>query len=133
MSVSCGKSSITNRHSERGEGRVKFLVTVALLAVVAYAGYQYVPVEFRAYQLKDYMQEMVNKAAAMGKDSEWLKAQLKEGCSRDYDVPDAIITTAQRDGRLEARVQYTRSIPLLFYIYQYNFDYTAKSTEFITK
>jgi hypothetical protein len=133
MSGSCGKSSIRNRRGERGEGRVKFLVTVAILAVVAYMGYQYVPVEFKAYQIKDYMQEVVNKAAAMGKDGEWLKAQLKEASARDYDVPDAVITTAQRDGRLEARMQYTRSIPLLFYTYQYNFDYTAKSTEFITK
>jgi hypothetical protein len=120
-----------DRKSERGESRVKFLVTIAVLAVVAYAGYQYVPVAIRAYQLKDYMQQTVDKAAALGQGAEWVKTQLKAS-SHDYDVPpEASITSTQRDGRVEATVQFTRAIPLPFYTYQYNFDHTVKSTEFI--
>lgn len=131
MSVSCGKGSTTNRHSERGEGRVKFLVTIALLAVVAYTGYQYVPVAIRAYQFRDYMQQTVDKAAALGQNGEWVKTQLKASFN-DYGVPpDASITTAQRDGRMEATVQFTRPVPLPFYTYQYDFNHTVKSTEFL--
>ena len=131
MSGSCGKSSIRNRRGERGEGRVKFLITVAILALVAYAGYQYVPVAIRAYQLKDYMQQTVDKASALGQNGEWVKTQLKASF-KDYGVPDdATITTAQRDGRAEARVQFTQPIPLPFYTYQYSFDHTVKSTQFL--
>ena len=131
MSGSCGKSNIRNRRGERGEGRVKFLITVAILALVAYAGYQYVPVAIRAYQLKDYMQQTVDKASALGQNGEWVKTQLKASF-KDYGVPDdAGIATAQRDGRLEATVQFTRPIPLPFYTYQYDFNHTVKSTELL--
>ena len=130
MSGSCSKRSPVDRKSERGESRVKFLVTIAVLAVIAYAGYQYVPVRIRAYQFKDYMQQTVDKAAALGQSAEWVKTQLKANF-KDYDVPeDASITTAQRDGRVEARVQFTRPISLPIYN-QYTFDQTVKSTEFI--
>ena len=130
MSGSCGKRSAVKRYNERGESRVKFLVTIGLLAVIAYAGYQYVPVAIRAYQFKDFMQQTVDKAVyASAHRDEWIKTQLKASFG-DFDVPpDAVITTAQRDGRVEARVQFTRPITLPFYTYQYTFDHTVKSTD----
>lgn len=135
MSGLCGKRSAVDRHcGERGEARVKFLVTIAVIGVIAYMGYQYVPVAIRAYQFKDYMQQTVDKAAALGQRDDWIKTQLKASFA-DFSVPpDAVVTSAQREGRVEARVQFTRPIPLPFYIYQYNFDHTVKSTEmFVTK
>jgi hypothetical protein len=133
MSGSCGKSSAAgSRHTERGEARVKFLVTIVLLAVVAYAAYQYVPIAIRAYQFKDFMQQTVDKAAALGQGGEWVKTQLKASYA-DFSVPpDATVNSTQRDGRMEVRVQFTRPIPLLFYTYQYNFDHTVKSTDMFT-
>jgi hypothetical protein len=121
-----------SRRSERGEARVKFLVTIVLLAVVAYVGYQYVPVAIRAYQLRDFMQQTVDKAAALGQGGEWVKTQLKASYA-DFGVPpDAVVTSTQREGRVEARVQFTRPIPLPFYIHQYNFDHTVRSSELLT-
>jgi len=46
--------------------------------------------------------------------------------------PDAVITPSQQDNRMEVRVQFTRPIELPGYTYRYEFDYTAKSTSFIT-
>lgn len=133
MSGSCGQRSMAGRQSERGEARLKFLITIGVLAIVAYAGYQYVPVAINDYQFKDYMQQSVDKAVALGKGGDWVKTQL-EGSLTTFNVPpDAAITTAQRDGRLEARVQFTRPISLPFYTYQYNFDHTAKSTDMLTR
>ena len=133
MSSSCGKGPAPDsRHTERGEARVKFLVTIALLVAVAYVGYQYVPVAIRAYQFKDFMQQTVDKAAALGQRDEWVKTQLKDSFA-DFGVPpDALITSSQREGRMEARVQFTHPISLPFYIYQYDFDHTVKSTDFLT-
>jgi hypothetical protein len=75
------------------------------------------------------MQQTVDKAAALGQSGEWVKTQLKASFN-DYSVPpDAGITTAQRDGRMEATVQFTRPIALPFYTYQYDFNNTVKSTE----
>jgi hypothetical protein len=132
MSGSCGKRSAIERHTERGEARVKFLVTIAVIGVIAYVGYQYVPVAIQAYQFRDYMQQTVDKASALGQRDEWVKGSLKASF-HDFSVPpDAVVTAAQRDGRMEARVQFTKPISLPFYIYEYKFDHTAKSTELLT-
>jgi hypothetical protein len=129
MSGTCGQRSTAGRYNERGGARVKFLLTIAVLGVVAYVGYQYIPVAINAYQFKDFMQQSVNRAAAMGQSGEQLKAQLKSNFN-DYGVPEsATITTSRNAGRMEATVQFTRPIPLPFYIYEYNFDHTVTSTD----
>ena len=133
MSGSCGQRSMAARRGERGEARVKFLITIGVLAIIAYAGYQYIPVAINAYQLKDYMQQSVDKGAALGKNGEWVKTQLQASFGSFGVPPDATITTAQRDGRLEARVQFTRPIQLPLYTYQYDFAHTVKSTDMLIK
>jgi hypothetical protein len=130
MSVSCGTGSPMHRHGERGEGRLKFLIVLAILIVVGYCAYQYVPVAIQAYQLKDVMQQTVNTAALQPQTTtELLKKTLTER-AQEYGAPPPPATQVGvtiQDGRWQARVQYTRQIPLPFYIYQYNFDNTVKS------
>ncbi|MBD0373696.1 MAG: hypothetical protein ICV60_22885 [Pyrinomonadaceae bacterium] len=130
MSVSCGTRSLALRHGERGEGRLKFLVVIAILAVVGYSAYQYVPVAVQAYQLKDVMQQTVNTAALQSQTTgESLKKTLTDR-ALEYGAPPPPATqvlVTQQDARWQARVQYTRQIPLPFYIYQYTFDHTVKS------
>ena len=48
-------------------------------------------------------------------------------------VWNAIIAPAQKDNRIEVRVQFTRPISFPGYTYNYDFDYTAKSGAFLTK
>jgi hypothetical protein len=132
MNGSCGTCSTAGRRGERGESRLKFLVTIAVIAIIAYVGYQYVPVAMQAYKFKDFMQQTVDKAVALGQSVEWAKGQL-EANRKDYDVPnDATVTTRLRDGRMEARVQFTRPVQLPFYTYEYNFDHTVKSVDLMT-
>ena len=121
-----------NRHSELGGARLKLVIALAIIAVVAYAGYMYVPVAVDAYYFKDAMQNKVNLAAAQGYDPSWLSEQLAKSKS-EYHVPDdAVISPAQKDGRMEVRVQFTRPISFPGFTYNYDFDYTAQSTQFLT-
>ncbi len=121
-----------NRHSELGGARLKLVIALAIIAVVGYAGYMYVPVAVDAYYFKDAMQNKVNLAAAQGYDSSWLSEQLAKSKS-EYHVPDdAVISPSQKDGRMEVRVQFTRPISFPGFTYNYDFDYTAQSTQFLT-
>lgn len=120
------------RRGERGESRLKFLIVIAVIAAIAYAGYQFIPIAYQAYQFKDYMQQNVDKAAAMGQSVDWVETQLKAG-SKEYDVPpNAEVTALQRDGRMEARVRFTRPVNLIVYTYQYEFDNSVKSSSLFT-
>jgi hypothetical protein len=121
-----------SRASERGGARLKFLIVVAIIACVAYAGYQFIPLAYQSYQLKDLMQHDVDTAVAMGKPASWVKDQLVKN-SADYGIPvDAVITPQQQDNRMEVRVQFKHPIEFPGFVYDYEFDHTAKSATFLT-
>jgi hypothetical protein len=120
------------RTSERGGARLKFIVVVTIIAIVAYGGYQFIPVAYQAYQLKDLMQHDVDTAVALGKPGSWIKEQLVKS-SPEYGVPaDAVITPTQDDNRMEVRVQFTQPIEFPGFVYNYEFDHTAKSATFLS-
>ncbi|HEX8707053.1 MAG TPA: hypothetical protein VF723_02225 [Pyrinomonadaceae bacterium] len=132
MDKAYGRGS-ADRGAERGAARAKFIIVFAVIAVIAYMGYQYVPVAYNAYLYKDLMQTNATKAVEgqipVEQKAGWVKSQL-QASAKDYGVPpDAKITPLMRDGRMEVTVQFTRPINLLpGFTYQYNFEHTVKST-----
>ena len=118
----------TRRSGERGSANLKFLIVMAILGSIAYAGYLYVPVAFQANAYKDLMQHYADVAATQGYAPSWTAEQLlKSGA--EYNVPsNALITPVRRDNRLEVRVQFVRAIEFPGYTYNYEFDHTARST-----
>lgn len=120
------------RTAERGSARLKFLMVMAVIGIVAYTAYSYVPVAYDAYMLKDLMQHNVDVAAAQGYPASWIKDQLTKA-GKEYGVPpDAVIDPTQRENRMEVRIQFVRPIEFPGFTYQYNFDHTARSTPFLT-
>ena len=118
---------------ERGGSRLNLVITLAIIAVVAYASYQYVPVAYHAYLFKDSMRETVNLAAGANRDVDWVKTKLRESAAENGLPQDAVYDVQTREGRMEARVRWTRHIALPGYVYQYNFDHTETSSTFLAK
>ena len=117
---------------ERGSSRLNFLITMAVIAALAYAGYQYVPVAYRASQLKVFMQDTVDNAVITSKDAQWAEDQLRRGLAT-YGAPsDARVTVATRESRMEAHVEYAVPVPLLVTTYRYVFDHTARSSSYLS-
>lgn len=120
------------RTAERGSARLKFLMVIATIGIVAYTGYLYVPVAYNAYLLKDVMQHNVDVAVTQGYPTSWVRDQLTKA-GKEYGVPpNAVIEPTQRENRMEVRVQFVRPIEFPGFTYQYNFDQTVKSTAFLT-
>ena len=120
-----------NRSGERGSASLKFVMVMAIMGACAYAGYLYIPVAFYANQYKDLMQHYADVAATQGYQPSWAGEQLMKSAP-EYEIPaNAIITPAQRDNRIEVRVQYVRAIEFPGYTYNYEFDHTVKSTAFL--
>ena len=119
------------RSGERGSATLKFVIVMAILCSCAYAGYLYVPVAFHAHAYKDLMQHYADVAVAQGYQPSWTGEQLAKSAP-EYDVPpNAIITPAQRDNRIEVRVQFVKPIEFPGYTYNYEFDETVRSTAFL--
>lgn len=121
----------TQRSTERGGASLKFLLVMLFLGACTYSGYLYIPVAYQAHAFKDLMQHYVDVASAEGKTPAWVGEQLTKNFP-DYEIPaDAVVTPNKRDQRMEVRVQYIKPIELPGYTYNYEFDYTAKSTAFL--
>lgn len=120
------------RRGEHGGARVNFVVVILVIALAVYSAYNYVPVAYNAYLYKDLMQDTVNKAAYPPiKSSEWVAQQLRDA-AREYDLPeDTNFSVQNENGRIVARVTWTRSIQLPGYVYDYDFDHTVRSSGFI--
>lgn len=121
-----------SKSGERGSARLKFILFMALVISGVYIGYVSIPVAYNAYVWKDLMQHKVDVAATQGYPASWVGDQLKKSAV-EYGIPaDAEITAGPLDQRIQVRVQYTKPIEFPGYTYQYQFDHTAKSTEFLT-
>jgi len=120
------------RATEHGGSRFNFLLVVAVIAVVAYAAYQYVPVAYQGSQFKVFMQDTVDNAVVTDKNAPWAEDQLRRSLAT-YGAPgNALIAVANREARLEAHVEYTIPIPLVVTTYEYKFDHTARSSSLMT-
>jgi hypothetical protein len=120
------------KSGERGGARLKFILFMAVVAVVAYIGYQLLPVAYNSYVWKDLMQHKVDVAATQGYPASWVNDQLRKSAV-EYGIPaDAAIEASPQDQRIQVRVQFTKLIEFPGYTYEYEFDHTAKSTEFLT-
>ena len=118
--------------SERGSANLKFLVVMAMLVAIAYSGYLYVPVAYNAKAYTDLLQHYADLAAGTGQSAAWITEQLAKN-GPEYDVPpDAVITCALKDSRMEIHVQFVREIEFPGYTYNYEFDRTVKSTAFLS-
>jgi type II secretory pathway component PulM len=128
MRVLCGGRSTKARRRERGGARLNFLIVMVIICAAAYVGYQIIPVVYRAEAFETFMQDTVNNAAYTDKNAAWVEQQLKKSLA-EYDVPsDAAVSSMINDSHIEARVQYTRAIPLAVTEYRYHFDKTVKSS-----
>ena len=121
------------RKSEHGGARLKFVIVVAIIGIVAYEGYQFIPVLYQDYQIKDLMKHEVDAAVALGKPPSWITEQLVK-IGPEYEIPkDAVITPTVQDSRVELRVQFTRSIEWFpGFVHDYDFDNTVKSSNFFS-
>jgi len=119
------------RSDERGGSRLNFVVVLAIIGILAYVGYVYIPISYNAYLFKDLMQRNVDAASALGHTPIWVREQLAKSAP-DYGVPaDAVITPTQNENRMQVRVQFKRPIEFPGYTYQYEFDQTVKSSQFL--
>ena len=120
------------RKSERGGARLKFLIVMAIFVALGYAAYQFIPIAFQSYKIKDLMQNKVDTAVTMGYPASWVKGQLGASAPEFGIPPDALIEPMQQDNRMIVRVHFTQPLEFPGYTYQYEFDYTAKSATFLS-
>jgi hypothetical protein len=115
---------------ERGEGRLKALVALAVIAAVAYVAMQFVPVYMRSIQMEDETQAIVRQAALSNLREADVKARLVEKAV-EYNLPDNVKIEVTRNGKkVMAHVAYIQPVTLPYYTYNWAFNFRKEESGF---
>jgi hypothetical protein len=119
--------------NERGAARLKLIVVLAVVGLVGYMGFQYIPVAYQSHTFKKLMDSNTMNADANGtlpteQKGPRVEQQLRASASEYGVPPNAKITHTYQNGQLQVTVQFTRPINLLPGLtYNYDFSHTSKS------
>lgn len=119
------------KRDERGEGRVGFLVTLAVFAIGVFVAAKVVPVRINAYQLHDVLRNEARFASAnRDADREVKQRILTE--AKALEIPlkaeDVRITRTKREVVVHAR--FDQTVDLKFTTYTYRFDERERAPVF---
>ncbi len=137
MDKMCGKIQTSFRNSERGEGTLKLIIFLVVIFLVGWAGYNFIPVKYNESVLRQEMDTTVTQAMvspnALKNQVRWTEDQVKK-LGPNFDLPeDTLYEVKQgKNGGVSVTIKFKKTIALLpFYNYNYEFDYTAKTSSFM--
>jgi len=133
------KNKIKNGNSETGSAKVKLVVVLLILFLIAHAGYNYVPVAYEGENFKQEMQTAVVQGMAVPpgiQPVDMVKGKLQKAIAANNIPSDAIVQVKPVNNSVTAHVSYTKQVNILpfgIYKYNYKFNNTATPTGFLFK
>ena len=117
-----------HRNSERGEGRLKAVVVIAVIALLIYSAVKIVPAYISDYQLSDKMQEQARFAVV----NRYTEEQIRENLFRtmqELEIPakreDIKVTSS--NAIVKISLSYTVPVDLFFYHLDLHFSPSSEN------
>ena len=116
--------------SERGEGRIGFLLSLALLGVGIFVGVKIIPVRINAYEFRDFIQEECRFAATRNRDDEIYKRIYDK--ARDLKLPleKKNLHMERTTHEMIISATYRQTVDLKFTKYVFKFDHEERAPLF---
>ena len=104
------------RPSERGEGKLKAIIVLAIIVFAIYAAVKIVPIYVSEYQLADKMQEEARFAVVNHRTEEQIRDNIFK-VVQDLEIPVAreAIKVVSTNAIVQISMEYTVPVDLLFY------------------
>lgn len=116
-------------NGQRGEGAWKAIIAVAVLVVMAVAGFKIIPVHIAGNEVEDAMSEAANFAGVKPLDKlQWEIFQKAQKAGTPLTMNDIKITRAGATVRVQAK--YEKTVDVMGYKYHYVFDRTVEKPVF---
>jgi hypothetical protein len=119
-------------HSERGAGKLKSVVVLAIVLLIGYSAFKIVPAYVTDYQLSDKMQEQARYAVVNRYSEEQIRDNIFK-VIQDLEVPakrDAIKVTAS-NAVVKISMEYTVPVDLFFYHLDLHFSPSSENKAII--
>lgn len=126
-----------NNNAELGSAKVKLVAVIAVLFLIAHAGYNYIPIAYEGESFKQAMETAVLQGMAVPSGmtiNDMVKGRLQKSMVANNIPPDAFIQIKQVKNTIHAHVAYTKKVNILpfgLYKYNYQFNHIATPTGFL--
>ena len=114
---------MNDRTAERGDGRIGFLISLALLGAGIFVGVKVIPVRVNAYEFRDFIQEECRFAATREKDAEIFKRVFDKAQDLKLPITKKDIRLERTTHEMIISAKYEQTIDLKFTKYVYKFDH----------
>jgi hypothetical protein len=111
---------------QRGEGRLKAIVYIAILAAAVFIAFKTVPLYVAEYQLKDKMSEQA-RFAVVNHYSEDKVRDIIFQTVQDLDIPAKREDIKLTNTHLGMAISVTYTVPVDFIVYQTEFKFSPSS------
>jgi hypothetical protein len=117
-----------HRNSERGAGKFKNVLVIAVIAMLIYAAVKIVPPYFSDYQLSDKMQEQARFAVVNRFSEEQIRENLFKTI-QELDIPAKRedIKIVANNAIVKITLKYTVPVDLFFYHLDLNFSPSSEN------
>ena len=117
-----------HRRSERGEGRLKAVIYIAILLLIIYSAVKIVPVYVSNYQLTDKMEEQARFAVV----NRYTEEQIRDNIFKvvqELDIPAKrdSIKVFNTNSIVKISMEYTVPVDLLFYHMDLHFSPSSEN------
>src|SRR6266849_1739470 len=117
---------------QRGEGRLKAVIYLAILLFILYSALKIVPVYFSNYQLQDKMKEQARFAVVNRYTEERIRDLIfKEVQELDIPAHRDAIKVFSSNSVVKISVEYTVPVDLLFYYMDLHFSPSSENKSLI--
>ncbi len=117
------------RRREEGSGRLKFLMSVAILAAVAFAAIKVIPVYVNNYELEDHIRQLSTQLAVRSQPT--TPDEVKNavvGYAQDHGIPLAAENVRVTVGsHVVIDLDYTVPVDLVVYTFKFHFTPSAEN------
>jgi len=113
---------------QRGAGRLKNIIWLAVFASIIYVGVMVIPILVSEYEFQDAMQTVARFASANRQTADDIKASLvKEAKSEDIPIQPEDIHVESQAGNVRISANYSVTVDLHVYQWTLNFNPSASN------
>jgi hypothetical protein len=118
------------RNGERGDGRIGFLISLAILGVGVFVFAKVIPVRVNAYEFRDFIQEECRFAATRNHDEEIYKRIFDKAKDLQLPLDKKNLHMERTSHEMIISARYEQVIDLKFTKYVYKFDHEERAPLF---
>ena len=108
--------------SQRGSGRVGFIVALAICLSAAFAGTKIIPVRVAAYEFRDTIRQEARMGAVRNSDSAVAKRIMEKAEELELPLSKKNLSVKRTKSKLIVKASYEVPIDLMVTTYTFRFD-----------